>query len=958
MTEECSNYVTNPSQQLKIITQNIRSIHANINSFLTLLCRTNIDCDILVLTECWLNRYNGLIPSIDHYTYYYTKNLLNQNDGLVLYVKNITNYTVEEPALQDASCLILKIGTDKAIVCIYRSPSIRDISKFLQSLDGILADLTSYKTIVIVGDLNIDIACFPCSNQTSDYLDLIASHGMLPAHTLPTRETACLDHVMLKTNLSAVTIVLQSSVTDHDPVLLCLRLKNLVKPRSLTASKTNFRTLDHAMNTTDFQPTYQLTDANEATDRLITTLIRLLNNHTFIVKLPSNQRLIKPWMTTGILRCIRNRDAMHYKLKQTPNNSVLSITYKRYRNYCSKILKKLKRDYDRTELSEAANDSKKIWKIIKRVTHTEKQNTPNTDLLAHSTSPQLSVDRVNEFFANVGRNLAQNFSAPPDSEKLTTEMTSSPSTLQSFVMLSTDEAEVDEIIKSLKTDSATGWDNISTNFLKRYSQILVPLLTHIFNTSLDTGTFPRHFKKAIIHPIHKTGDTHCVNNYRPIAVLSSISKILERIVNKRIVKYLEDKKLFAPNQFGFRRGKSTSNAVTELVDCVVKNVDKKKKVLSIFLDLRKAFDTVPIPNLLLKLEELGIRGKPLELMKDYLQNRTQCVKIQEHYSRDAPVTFGVPQGSVLGPTLFLIYVNQLCNIKLEDGNIIAFADDTVLTFSGDSWHDTFNSAQKGLNTVLQWLKTHGLTLNTDKTKILTFSMRNSTQPSDTLTLTAHSCLLPGMVACTCPKLERCRTIKYLGVTVDNGLSFAAHIETLTKRVRKLIFVAKTLRHVAEPQIMRCTYFALCQSLLSYCICAWGGAPKTLLLKLERAQRAVLKVSTFRPILFPTEELYKNCKVLTVRQLFVLNTVLLQHHITPYEVITTRRKDKIGQSYRSHYSFTRRFPCFQGPHLYNKINRILNFHSLPNISLKKKLCNWLQTLNYNNTELLLSTQTTR
>ncbi|KAJ8737040.1 hypothetical protein PYW07_000311 [Mythimna separata] len=954
MAEECSSYVTNPSQQLKIITQNIRSIHANINSFLTLLCRMNVDCEILVLTECWLNRYNGLIPSIDQYTYYYTKNLLNQNDGVVLYVKNIKSYTVEEPALQDASCLLLKIGTDKAIICIYRSPSIRDISKFLQSLDSLLADLTSYKNIVIVGDLNIDIAYSPSSNQTSDYLDLIASHGMLPAHTLPTRETACLDHVMLKTNLSAVTIVLHSSVTDHAPVLLCLKLKTRVKPRPLTTSKTNFSTLDQAMITTDFQPIYQLTDANEAADCLITTLIRLLNNHTSTIKLPSNQRLIQPWMTMGMLRCIRNRDAMHYKLKQNPSNSVLSITYKRYRNFCTKILKKLKRDYDRTELREAANDSKKIWKIIKRVTYTETPNTPNTDLLNHSTSPKLAVERVNEFFASVGRNLAQNFSSPSGSEKFTTEMTSSPSTLQSFVMLSTDEAEVDEIITSLKTDSATGWDNISTKFLKRYTQILVPLLTHIFNICLNTGTFPRHFKKAIIHPIHKTGDTHCVNNYRPIAVLSSISKILERIVNKRLMKYLEDKKLLSPNQFGFRRGKSTSDAVTKLVDCVVKNIDMKQKVLSIFLDLKKAFDTVSIPNLLLKLEELGIRGKPLEFMKDYLQNRTQCVKIQEHYSRDAPVTFGVPQGSVLGPTLFLIYVNQLCDLKLGNGNIIAFADDTVLTFSGDSWHDTFNSAQKGLNTVLQWLKTHTLTLNTDKTKILTFSMRNSTQPSDTQTVTAHSCLLPDVVACTCPKLERCKTIKYLGVILDNGLSFAAHIETLTKRVRKLIFVVKTLRNVAEPQIMRCTYFALCQSLLNYCICAWGGAPKTLLLKLERAQRAVLKVSTFRPILFPTEELYKNCKVLTVRQLFVLNTVLLQHHITPYAIITTRRKDIISQPFRSHYSFTRRFPCFQGPHLYNKINKILNFNSLPNVSLKKKLSTWLQTLNYNNTELLLST----
>lgn len=349
---------------------------------------------------------------------------------------------------------------------------------------------------------------------------------------------------------------------------------------------------------------------------------------------------------------------------------------------------------------------------------------------------------------------------------------------------------------------------------------------------------------------------------------------------------------------------------------------------------------------------MGIRGLPLQIFADYLSNRTQCVKINNYFSGELPVTFGVPQGSVVGPTLFLVYVNQLCNLLLQNGKITAFADDTALTFTGDTWHEVFDAAQRGLDQVLKWLNKNQLTLNTDKTKIICFTLRQSTQPPNFYSLIAHSSVCPNIITCSCPKLTRTPTFKYLGVTLDDNLSFSAHIDLLTARIRKLIFVFKTLRHVAEAQIVKRVYLALCQSLLSYCVSAWGGAPKTTMLKLERAQRAVLKVSTFRPILFPTEDLYKCCKVLSVRQLFVLNTVLLQHKATPFAIITKRRRDEVCQHYRCNFSFTKRFLCFQGPKLYNELNKILKFYSLSIPSLKKSVVNFLLTVNYSDTERLL------
>ncbi|XP_063891880.1 uncharacterized protein LOC135117215 [Helicoverpa armigera] len=192
---------------------------------------------------------------------------------------------------------------------------------------------------------------------------------------------------------------------------------------------------------------------------------------------------------------------------------------------------------------------------------------------------------------------------------------------QSLAILDVDEAEIETLILQLRNDCA-----------------------------VDA------LKKAIIHPIYKSGDRNCVNNYRPISVLPALSKILEKILNKSLRSFLEKHRLISNNQFGFRPGVSTEDAVLELTQLVAENLDKKNKCLGIFLDLSKAFDTVSVPILTSKLELLGVRGTPLKIFKDYLRNRTQCVKIETSLSNEELVTYGVPQGSILGPTLFLIYI--------------------------------------------------------------------------------------------------------------------------------------------------------------------------------------------------------------------------------------------------------------------------------------------------------------
>lgn len=435
-----------------------------------------------------------------------------------------------------------------------------------------------------------------------------------------------------------------------------------------------------------------------------------------------------------------------------------------------------------------------------------------------------------------------------------------------------------------------------------------------------------------------------------------MSKVFEKIINKRLVKYLNENNTISVNQFGFRRGKSTEDAVLELSDTVVKNFDKKLKTIGIFLDLSKAFDTVSIPILLAKLQHVGIRGIVHDLFRSYLTNRTQQVSIDGNKSAEKHIYFGVPQGSVLGPTLFLIYVNDLCKIFLPNCKIITYADDTVILATGRTWSETREVSEHALRIVINWLCVNLLTLNLSKTNFIVFAPNAAGLPPSSFNLRVHSCADPKTSGCNCSPIERYYYVKYLGVIIDSTMTWKHHISSVVSRVRKLIYVFKNLRIMVDFQYLKTVYYALAQSIISYCITSWGGSGKSYVLCLERAQRAVLKVLSNKPLRFPTTELYSLCQVLTVRQIFVLHTVLRKHTHLPYDPQTTnskRRSDIVCALEKRRTTVASRHFYFISSLLYNRLNRQLNIYPLTYYKCKLKCVEWLQSLSYQDTEDLLA-----
>ena len=947
-TEFCNTEINNSTSSLKIITQNIRSIQKNMDNFQTQLARFSFEFDVIILTECWLN-CNKPIPLIDGYSAYSSQKKQNQNDGIVIYVKQELKCTVEEPEPAGASFMLLRINPDTCILAIYRSPSIYCTDNFLNSLDRIIRPIKA-KNIVLAGDINIDIKANSIDRNCDSYLNFTAELGLLPGHTYPTRMQNCLDHMMLSTSLPATVFVIDSTVTDHASVVLNLCQSKQTCDRVKFATKINYDAVVEHLETVDFSFINDEADANNAATILIETMATAIQANTIKHKKPSRKMLIKPWLTPGLLRCIRHRDRLHRNFSSNPDNYVLQTSYKRYRNFCNILLRKLKCNYERS-LLENTNNNKAKWDAVKTIINQKKQNVMAGDLIKNSNYTN-SLEEINDYFSNVGKNLADNIAtlSPTDLARFKQGISINPN---SIVLLPPDEAEIEALILNLKKDCAGGWDLISARLLKMARHIIIPHLTKLIELCLVQGVFPTVLKKSLITPVYKSGLKDDVANYRPISVLSTVSKILEKVLNTRLTSFLEHNKILSDSQFGFRQGRSTEDAVGQLVDHVSSCVDAKQKCVGIFLDLAKAFDTVSIPSLVDKLERVGIRGNALRIFSDFLHDRTQRVKINGHVSSDARVVYGVPQGSILGPSLFLVYINDLCQLTLTKGKIFTYADDTALVFHGETWEEVRQNAELGLHMVSQWLRANLLTLNFIKSTIIQFSF--SKRKPDIIDIKFHVCNSPNNITtCSCLTMVKAKTVKYLGVVLDEKLSWQQHIELTTTRIRKLIWVFKKLRNVADLELLRTVYYALAQSVIGYCIGIWGGAYKCHMITLERAQRSILKVMTFRPYRFPTITLYTTCKVLTVRQMYIFQTVVKQHIITPFNKHIPKKRTvrNVCPTIICQTTTARRQRRYLSHLLYNKINEQLNTNSRSLQDVKPRLRSWLLMLNYIQTEALL------
>lgn len=400
----------------------------------------------------------------------------------------------------------------------------------------------------------------------------------------------------------------------------------------------------------------------------------------------------------------------------------------------------------------------------------------------------------------------------------------------------------------------------------------------IFNKSLSTGKYPSNFKKCIVIPLFKAGNKLECGNYRPISISLTLSNIFEKCIKNRLLDFLNTKCFFSKCQFGFRPGLSTIDALFKVDNFVRNNIDHNNKVMGVFLDVQKAFDSVNHKLLMFKLENAGIRGLPYNLIKSFLGDRTQRVKLNDTHSDILEVSCGVPQGTVLGPLLFIIFINDLLKINTNlNTEIISYADDTAILLSERTTESLYYEANRILNNIYTWFCKNKLKLNLLKSKYILFNPQKY-NTLNTNKLIVHSLKCVSVFSNTCKSkcviLENVKELKYLGLILDSRFKWDSHINYLNNILRKFFFIFKEVKYIFNNSYKRIIYLSLVQSVFTYGISIWGGTYNNHLSRLLTTINCIIKYLLNLSFQTSTTLIYKELKIKDFRHIFNFNTLVV------------------------------------------------------------------------------------
>ena len=849
-----ANPKTSSSDNFSVFFNNIDGNQSNFDSLSVDLDRHNCKFSAITLCETNVESSSKDLYHLGGYESVYHSKVpgKSKGSGLAIYLKNDLTF-VELPKLSrstpDIEALFVEIansGNPIVLGVVYRPPS-GNAENFIQEFQGLLTALPKENAFV-TGDFNINLH-HPNDLLARNFENCFNTTGFAPlisvwTHQQPHCSQTCIDNIFCNSFESiSRSFTINEPISHHLP-LVCLTNLSPSNPSPMHIPPPRY---DFCIANSDElirHATVHVT--NNPSFEAFTDLIDESVDDTCKEEVSSTSKrnsLNNPWITPGLLNSIKTK-GIHYKnwksSKTTKNTEGDPTLYQRYKAYRSKLnyTKHLaKTKYYTGKFTEAEGNPKATWKLINNLRGKHKTDLKPSFIIDGKVVHEHRViaNSFNNYFVSIAEKLNSAFMGIDISPVPDFTSSFSKTCKNSIHLPDCDAKEVNEIIQSFASGKSS---DIPVQALKIISAVISPFLSRHFNIFMQQGYFPDKLKTGRITPIYKNkGSQQHFDCYRPISTLPIFGKIFEKIIYVRLYSFLINNNLMYSKQFGFRKGHSTSHALNYSINHLTSALADKNHVIGIFIDLSKAFDTISHDKLLQKLSNCGIRGSAHNLLNSYLSDRSQYTKFLDTSSDKTLVNFGVPQGSVLGPLLFLIYINDIVNCSI-DGEFILYADDTNIFVAGNTKEEVFQKGNLIIQRVYNYMQGNLLHINLSKCLFMYFKpdlySRSTCLRTQPFSHTLHL-KLNGV------KIKQVSSTKFLGVTIDENLTWNQHMDALCRKLASGHGALYRIKDYVPKSVHKQLYHALFESHLVYGISVWGSQSHTALNKLFTLQKKCIRM---------------------------------------------------------------------------------------------------------------------
>jgi hypothetical protein len=778
--------------------------------------------------------------------------------GIVAYTSSSLNTKrCHELEQYDIECIWLEVKLKHTapilVGIIYRNPEECSVwnDNFNLMIDAVML---KSKEFILLGDFNVDLI-----KQNTTWLNMIADCNLTQLINTPTRVTptskTLIDHIYTSHPYHVVEVCVPPfGCSDHFPVCLTWRKKGAKIPRAThkTISYRSFKTFNEPdfisdLSMSPINEIYNITDPDAAIQFWHEQFMLVYNKHAPLYTKRVKHYKKPEWLDEELQEAIRTRDYLKKKGYE--------IDYKAQRNRVT-AMKRAKMKTFFNKMVECNKNTKQIWKAINQLTNKSRQPQPTISL-----SPQT----LNEHFTTVKeRVITVDTSGENNLDRLQTFCHSKVVRQTKNIPLMT-VTDVYKALNQLKQTNTRGLDGIDNKILKISAAVISDSLTYIYNLCITKSYFPFFFKQAKVIPLYKSGPTNDPNNYRPISILSSLSKPIERHIHSHLLNHLMHNDLLNQNQSGFRPNHSCHTALTSMVEKWSDNINDNKLNGVLFIDFAKAFDVIDHGLLLRKLNYYHLSSDCISFLNSFISARHQSVCVNALLSDQLPVHYGVPQGSVLGPLLFSIYVNDLpLNISNQ---CEMFADDTTVHATETTTEALSASLQKSAQELQTWTQMNHMSINPVKTEVMLVTTRQKRQ-----VLPAP---LPPISVCN-QTIKEVQSHTLLGVTIDNNLSWHDHISKISKTIAKKSYQLTRIKHFLNSQSRKLFYSAHIQSSIDYASTLWDSASANAMKPLQRVQKRAIKAVLLKTKIH--NEDYRSIEILPLQKRLQYNKLLFMSKI--------------------------------------------------------------------------------